>query len=351
MTRRSTDGGPRRRRARWTIASLRLFGLLTMVLALSAVGRYAFLALQPEPARAPVEALADADGHFVTVEGARLYLVERGPETGPPVLLIHGLLLSTYEFGPLHTALADAGHRVIAFDRPPFGLSDKSPALDYSVNGQARLVLGLMDQLGLHRATLIGHSAGAVTAAQTALLAPERVTTLVLIDAAFPEGAPPVAEAPLGETLALGDQPILPILIQSRNPFGPWAELELRDFFDDRRIMAFLRANYASLPADASAAKTGRFRQMAGWEAGFHAFGQAINTPLGPSALADLKLPVMLAWGEGDALMPLAIGRTLDDVIPDSTLRIYPGCAHIPWAGCTSSLIADVIAFLRSPAR
>ncbi len=346
MARRSADRSPRRA---WAIAGLRLVGLLALVLPLAALARYASLSLQPQPAYAPVEALADVDGRFVTVDGARLYLVERGPETGPPVLLIHGLLLSTHEFGPLHTALAAAGYRVIALDRPPFGLSDKSPTLDYSNSGQARLVLGVMDQLGVQQATLIGHSAGAVTAGQTALLAPERVSALVLIGAAFPGGTAATADAPLGEPLALSDQPILPILIQSRNPFGAWAELELRDFFDDRRILAFLRANYATLPADASVAQTGRFRQVAGWEAGFRAFGQAAGAPLAPAALADLEPPVLLAWGEGDALMPLAIGRTLDDIIPDSTLRTYPGCAHIPWAGCTSSLVDDVIAFLQQP--
>jgi pimeloyl-ACP methyl ester carboxylesterase len=336
---------PRSRRASIVPSLLVLVALCT----LAGSTRFAFLARQPAPPAITVEALADADGRFVTVKGARLYVVERGPADGRPVLLIHGLLLSTHEFGPLHQALAEAGLRVIALDRPPFGLSDKSPDLDYSVSGQARLVLGLMDALGLKQAALVGHSAGAVTAAETALIAPERVSALVIIGGAFPEGPPPAAEAPLGEPLALADQPILPILIQGRNPLTPWAELELRDFFDDRRITAFLRANYATLPADANVAQTGRFRQVAGWEAGFRAFGQAAGGGPGPAALADLHQPVLLAWGEGDRLMPLPIGRALDTLIANSELRIYPGCGHIPWAGCDSSLADDVRAFLDSP--
>lgn len=347
MARRSADPGRYRRRL-GVSAGLRLAGLLALGLAVAALGRFASLSLQPAAAYVDVAELADADGRFATVDGARVYLVERGPEIGPPILLIHGLLLSTHEFGPLHSALAGAGYRVIALDRPPFGLSDKSPDLDYTVTGQARLVLGVMDQLGLQQAVLIGHSAGAVTAAQTALLAPERVSALTLIGAAFPDGPPPAADAPLGEPLALSDQPILPILIQSRNPFRPWAELELRAFFDDRRILAFLRANYATLPADASVADSGRFRQVAGWEAGFRAFGQAAGAGLSASALADLKPPVLLAWGAGDSLMPLPIGRTLDRIIADSDLRVYPGCGHIPWAGCESSLADDIVAFLRA---
>ncbi len=75
-------------------------------------------------------ALAEPDGFFVQVDGVRIYGRALGPEDGEPVLLVHGFGGSTFSWRHTLKALAEAGYRAIAFDRPPFGLSAKQGALD-----------------------------------------------------------------------------------------------------------------------------------------------------------------------------------------------------------------------------
>ncbi len=69
---------------------------------------------------------ADADGRFITVSGLQTYVRESGDPAGVPVLLLHGWGASTFSWRDTIPALADAGYRVIAFDRPPYGLSAKT---------------------------------------------------------------------------------------------------------------------------------------------------------------------------------------------------------------------------------
>src|SRR5690606_24147837 len=119
------------------------------------------------------------------LDGTSIYYVARGPETGSAVVLIHGLLGSTLDWEGTLDALAAAGYRAIALDLPPFGLSAKSPELDFLAAAQAERVVGLMDALGIEQATIVGHSAGGPVAGAIAERYPDRVTRLVLVSPAY----------------------------------------------------------------------------------------------------------------------------------------------------------------------
>jgi pimeloyl-ACP methyl ester carboxylesterase len=326
----------------WVIGGLLVVGVVAAAL------RFVYLRQLPTPSYQSPTALADADGNFTEINGMTIYYRERGPATGPAVILIHGFLLETATFEPLLDALAAAGYHVIAFDRPPFGLSDKAAELDYTRQAHADLVVGLLNQLGIERATLLGHSAGAVVAASVALRYSARVDKLVLVDAAFLEYLNAPSAEPRPANPAGG--PMMSLIAAGINPVQPWAELEIHSYFTPDRVRAFGRANYGdptTVPAE-RIAKLSRFREVTGWEAGFKSFGRQLlsETQLNVADLAELSMPTLIFWGEEDLFIPLITGERLAATIPNAQLLVYPGCGHIPWDGCTSSFVRDLTTFL-----
>ena len=99
------------------------------------------------------------------------------------MLLLHGLGASLAVWGENIDPLAEE-HAVYALDLPGHGKSDKPQEIDYDAVAGAHFLVRFMDALGLSSATLIGSSAGGLIATICALLYPERVDRLVLVDTA-----------------------------------------------------------------------------------------------------------------------------------------------------------------------
>jgi 3-oxoadipate enol-lactonase len=116
---------------------------------------------------------------FAEVNGQRIRFDDSGGE-GPPVILSHGFLMDREMFLPQVDALASQ-FRVITWDERGFGETqfDGEP---FTYWDSARDCLGLLDHLGIDRAVLGGMSQGGFLSMRAALLAPERVRALVLID-------------------------------------------------------------------------------------------------------------------------------------------------------------------------
>ena len=118
---------------------------------------------------------------YACVNGLRLRYLE-WPGDGEPVVLIHGLTASARSLAALAEGLAPA-HRVIAPDLRGRGRSDK-PEHGYSYAHHTADLVALLDQLGIARAAVVGHSLGALIGVYLAAHQPARVSRLVLIDAA-----------------------------------------------------------------------------------------------------------------------------------------------------------------------
>src|SRR2546430_14476728 len=130
---------------------------------------------QRYPAGTPLRA------QYRTIDGTRLRIIDSG--NGTPVVLIHGIGASLYAWRYALPPLVAAGYRVVAFDNRGFGFSDK-PAHGYHTADYTRLVVALLDSLGISSAVLVGHSMGGAIVAEVALAHPDRVRGLVLVDAA-----------------------------------------------------------------------------------------------------------------------------------------------------------------------
>src|SRR5438105_1169644 len=138
---------------------------------------------------ARLEAQHPPTGEFVEVQGVRLHVVQLGlarnaPGAEPAIVLIHG---ASGNLEDMRLALGEklaVSHRVILIDRPGHGWSSRPQSDDYaSPAQQAELVAVALEQLGVKRAILIGHSWGGAFATAFALGFPERTVGLVLLSA------------------------------------------------------------------------------------------------------------------------------------------------------------------------
>jgi pimeloyl-ACP methyl ester carboxylesterase len=160
-----------------------------------------------------------------------------------------------------------------------------------------------MDQLGIARASFVGHSMGGFISAELAADAPTRVERLVLVDAA----AMPFEPSSLRHGLAL-----LRELQQVQPSFLPL-------LFADA-----LRAGPATL-----------------WKAA----SELLGTDMRPK-LAAICAPTLIIWGERDAIIPLDMGKRLAQIVPDQKLVVIKGAGHVPMWDCPRVFNQIVVAFL-----
>jgi len=126
-------------------------------------------------------------GRFLDIDGVRLHYVERG--NGPPVVLLHGNGVShrDFEASGLLDRLA-SNHRVIAFDRPGFGHSNRPRDRLWTPKAQAALLHEALAALGVEHAAVVGHSMGSMVAMALALAYPSDVQRLVLLSGYYYPG-------------------------------------------------------------------------------------------------------------------------------------------------------------------
>jgi pimeloyl-ACP methyl ester carboxylesterase len=119
-------------------------------------------------------------GRFVTIDGVQLHYLEAG--SGPPVILLHGNVVSAEDFEVSRLfALLARRHRVVAFDRPGFGYSNRPYGAMWSPAAQADLLRRAWTALGIESPIVLGHSWGAMVALTAALNHPKSLRGIVLL--------------------------------------------------------------------------------------------------------------------------------------------------------------------------
>jgi pimeloyl-ACP methyl ester carboxylesterase len=119
-------------------------------------------------------------GRFIEVDGVRLHYVERGQ--GQPLVLLHGngTMAQDFDISGL-TDLAAEKYRVIVFDRPGYGYSDRPRGKVWNAEAQAELIYRALQQLGIEQPIIAAHSWGTLVALALALNHPEYVRSLTLV--------------------------------------------------------------------------------------------------------------------------------------------------------------------------
>jgi pimeloyl-ACP methyl ester carboxylesterase len=298
--------------------------------------------------------LAEPDGFFIEVDGLQTYVLARGPEDGEPVLLLHGWGASTFTWRENIDALAEAGFRAIAFDRPPYGLSAKTGAnIPYSSTALAEFTAHVMDTLDIKRAILVGQSQGGGVAGYFAMMYPKRVSKLVLVSAALRPTDDPLPETG-GSGSRVGGAMGFPAFITSLLDFPPaarWAQIGMRVSIKPDFVTDILKSAYYDPAFMTPEVAEGYQRQLqvTGWDEALLNQLRMTNLtsdPLKASQIAAISVPVMIVWGEEDTWVPLAVGERLRELLPESTWHVYPQAGHLVQEEAAADFNRDLLAFL-----
>jgi pimeloyl-ACP methyl ester carboxylesterase len=252
---------------------------------------------------------------FVDIDGVRLHYQEAGDVTAPPVLLIHGFASSTLVWSKVFLRLAEAGFRVIAIDMLGYGYSGKPRNGEYTIGGQARLIIDLLDRLRIKRATIVGSSYGGAVASTCALDYPARVKKLVLVGAVSNNRPLAYKLMKLFGTPLVGDV-VSPLLIGSRRLL----RMRMKRVYDRHSwVLDERRVDARHQPLRASRTQRAIVRTVRGWDA------ERISRDA-----HLIKQPTMLLWGENDIEIPLEDGERLHNEIAGSRLIVFLNCGHLP---------------------
>ena len=265
-----------------------------------------------------VERRNPPQGRFIDVDGVRLHYLEQGE--GPPVVLLHGNVVTAEDFA--YSGILDLAaerHRVIAFDRPGMGHSDRPNGRQWTPGAQADLLRRAFGRLGIEGAVVLGHSLGAMVAAALALDHPGAVRGLVLLSGYFyPTAradvalASPPAIPVLGDVLRYTVSPLLGRALLPTVIKGMFTPCEVPDDFAEHfppgmsvrpsQIRASAQDAAAMIPA--AAAMRHRYR--------------------------ELSMPLVIMAGREDKVAD--VGRQsvrLHEEIPHSSIRLVPNVGHM----------------------
>jgi pimeloyl-ACP methyl ester carboxylesterase len=261
---------------------------------------------------------AQFDEWQIELHGRRV--IYRVAGSGPPIVLIHGMLNSSSHWRAVAQSLASE-YTVIAPDLIGHGDS-AAPRGDYSLGAHAASIRDLLAAIGIDRATIVGHSLGGGVAMQFFYQFPQRVERLALISS----GGLGREVTPSLRTAALpGVSPLLALTIRPRL-VGALAAGGTR--LRDRGVGGgiYLQAAARALrPLQSAGARQAFLHTL---RAVIDVHGQRVSAT---DRLYLLEaLPTLIVWGERDNTIPLAHGREAHEAIPHSRFRTLARAAHFP---------------------
>lgn len=272
--------------------------------------------------------------HCAQVDGSELHFLQAG--SGPPVVLIHGLLGGHFCWR-LNIATLAARHTVLAVDLPGFGESVVPRTLDCSMETQASRLLAWFEQLGLASVDVVATSWGGGVALILAALAP-KVRSLVL-------AAPVNPWSDLGrKRLRFFDGWVGRALLRLGMPFSrPLHSTVLKRLYGDpRRIQAGALEGYSKMIMSPGRADN-LLNTVRCWPSDLQAIRAAVDR---------VQAPVLLIWGTKDGAVDFISSDVLLKKLPASERAIIPGAGHLSFEETPEEFNRLVLSFLeRIPAR
>ena len=265
----------------------------------------------PDLDRADLERqYARAGSQFVQTPGLRTHVQIEGPAHAPVVLLLHGFGSSLQTWDAWGQGLANE-YRMVRLDIAGFGLTGPAEPGDYSDEADVQHLLAVVDQLGLPRMTVVGHSMGGRLAWHFAAAHPQRVDKLVLI---APDGFPD----PQAKSDRTYDVPAwmgvaryaLPRWMIKKGVASAYADPSRLDDDTARRYQDMLLAPGVRQAVLARMAQT-RNRDPLPW-------------------LQRLTMPTLLLWGAQDGMIPAENSMDYQRAMPHAQRVVMPDVGHLP---------------------
>jgi pimeloyl-ACP methyl ester carboxylesterase len=308
----------------------RIVGVVALLMLVLFAGGIAVAWAPERPADALKPRWAGAPSRFIDIGGLQVHLRDEGPRDDPvPIVLIHGTADSLHTWEGWAAALRGE-RRVVSFDLPGFGLTGPNAGGDYGIAADTRFVLDLLDRLKIERCVLAGNSLGGEIAWHTAVLAPQRVERLVLVDAggyAFTARWVRVGFRLARMLVARGlSRNVLPRSLVARS---------LRSLYgDSSRVSETLIDRYYELTL-----REGNRKALA---QRFEQLQPGVDSAL----IASLTVPTLILWGGRDRLFPPEDGRAFARDIAGSRLVLLDGLGHVPHEEDPARSVAELRRFL-----
>ncbi|RJF99336.1 alpha/beta fold hydrolase [Noviherbaspirillum saxi] len=258
-------------------------------------------------------------GEFLQIDGVRLHYVDRGQ--GQPVVLLHGngSMIQDFETSGL-IDLASKNYRVITFDRPGYGYSERPRTTLWTPQAQARLLHRALLQLGIENPVIVGHSWGTLVALSLALEQPDYVKGLVLLSGYYyptarmdvPLASPPAIPV-IGDLMRFTISPLLGRAI--------WPAIMLHRIFGPAPVPERFKADYPVWMA----LRPSQLRASA---------AEAVLMIPAAYSLRDryheLTMPVVIMAGDSDRHVDThGQSEQLHGELPHSTLHITTEAGHM----------------------
>lgn len=235
----------------------------------------------------------------VQVNDIRLGYERRG--TGAPLVLLHGFPLDHHLWDDVAPLLEDTFDLILP-DLRGFGGSSTVDSF-YTMEDMASDIAALLDQLGIQRAAIVGHSMGGYVALAFARLYPKRVTGLGLVSSQVLADPPDRKEGRYKSAAEVADKGI-----------GSVVAAMTPKFTSNARLQEIARQ---SMERQQPAAYIGALKAMA---------ERVDSTPL----LSSFNFPVVLVHGDADSLIPVDRAREVKAAIPTAHLVEISGAGHVP---------------------
>jgi pimeloyl-ACP methyl ester carboxylesterase len=275
------------------------------------------------------------------VGGVRLHVVHYGTGTGLPLLLLHGIPTWSYLWRDVQRDLGHQ-HPTYAPDLVGFGSSERPAHARYDLASQARLLLDLLDDLGLDKVGLVGHDVGGGVAVHLTATAPDRVAALVLIDTPLYADTWPVPSVVTLRTPVLGE--VQTALLRLAPPAAErYLGMQLARGLRNGPPSARVVREYAA-PLLSRDGVRGLLR-----------FTRALDPPAVEQAFAIVRAdppPALVVWGEGDVWQSAASGRRIAADLPGSSYVCVPEAGHFLPEDRPERVAEEIAGFLAElPAR
>lgn len=246
---------------------------------------------------------------------------------GPAVVLLHGFPELAYSWRHQVPALVAAGYRVITFDQRGYGASSKPTDVgDYSLKALVADVVGVLDELAVDTATVVGHDWGSIVAITTAITQPERVQGLVSLNVPY-RGA--CVGFPSMDVIRdqLADRFSYIIMFQepgvAEAGFGASPEMWLQGFYlGGSRGKQFMNPEELEVYVDAFTAG-GIFGPVSWYrniDANARDFADLLDAPI--------TQPTLMIAADSDPVLPVSLTEGMDRWIPDLERVVISDCAH-----------------------
>ncbi|HZR35031.1 MAG TPA: alpha/beta hydrolase [Nevskia sp.] len=261
--------------------------------------------------------------------------------SGPALLLVHGFPLHGYTWRKLVPELSRR-HTCLVVDLAGMGDAGWNPGSDMTWQGHARRLKLLADQLGLAQYDVMAQDTGASIARYLALEDGSRVRRLILINTEIPGHRPPwirpyqwMARHLPGA--AAGFRLLMRWTWFLRSPMGFGG-----CFHDLSLVEGGFRREFVARYVDSAAATTGMLRYLAGfhWDS-----VDALRR-----RHAELRMPVLLLWGEDDPTFPVGLAREMASQIPHSRFVAVAGAKLLVQEEKPEAVARAALEFLAGPA-